>query len=305
MNRRFSTALVPHVFIAPALVFLALFSIAPLLSHILTAIRALVLFDEMVISGAQNAAVAVDIWFGDLKNALSNTVFILIISVFLQTVQAVLLAILVFNFPKRNYFFIVCLAFLPPIFGVAIWSHFTHTVFAAFDGVYYNFLEYIGRPQWFVAYFDEQKTAVLSIALLTGFLFFGGQLQNALVALNQIPPQYNQTLDITGMSMWTRIWTVHIPLIKDQILACVFFGLISTSTIFHTIYAIHGAEAGPNHAFDSLHTLIFRTLLQENGFSQNILGSIAITVNVLFSSAMTLLLFMFFPRSFKKMVKMQ
>lgn len=215
--------------------------------------------------------------------ALLNTTALAIISVSIETVLAVILAISVGYVRRGNIFFRTVFIFpmlLPPIAIGVMWLMILDFNYGVLNAV----LTFIGisGPAWLA----HPRLAFPSIILVdiwhwTSFVFL-----IVLAGVETLPHELSESARIDGASEWQIIWRIILPLLRPIILVAVITRTIFAFKVFEQIYLL--TDGGPGNRTEVVSSYIMRVF-----FNQNRMGYAA-ALSVLTLIFITILVSIFF-----------
>ncbi|WP_172297295.1 ABC transporter permease subunit [Pseudoruegeria sp. HB172150] len=125
-------------------------------------------------------------------------------------------------------------------------------------GLFNNFLASMGIPQVkFLASTTNALPAILAPAVWAGL---GFQIIIFMAGLRAIPPSYYEAARIDGVSWWTVLWEITIPLLKPTIVFIVVFSSIGFLRIFDTVFNMTSTNpGGPLNSTKPLVLMIYQT----------------------------------------------
>ena len=143
-------------------------------------------------------------------------------------------------------------------------------------GLFNNFLSTFGIPQInFLNSTTNALPAILAPAIWAGL---GFQIIIFMAGLRAIPKSYYEAARIDGVSAWTVLWEITIPLLKPTIVFIVVFSSIGFLRIFdHVFNMTTGNPGGPLNSTKPLVLMIYET-----AFSSFDMGYAAAQTVVLF-----------------------
>lgn len=131
-------------------------------------------------------------------------------------------------------------------------------------GVFNNILASMGIPQIeFLRSTTNALPAVLAPAIWAGL---GFQIIIFMAGLRAIPQSYYEAARIDGVSGWTVLWEITLPLLRSTIVFIVVFSSIGFLRIFDHVYNMtSGDPGGPLNSTKPLVLMIYDTAF--NGFN--------------------------------------
>jgi len=119
-----------------------------------------------------------------------------------------------------------------------------------------------------VLWLSSQATVVPSIVLMNVWGSAGNIIVIFLAALQGVPRQLLEAVEIDGGNWWHRFTAVTIPMISPVIFFNVVTGVINSFSVFTQSYVM--TQGGPNNA-----SLFYVVLLYREGFQRNNFGGAA------------------------------
>lgn len=233
-----------YVWMLPALVLIAVFSIYPALSALLHSFTKWDLVRTEFIGFANFGRMFTDNIFW--KSCL-NLIVLMVTGLIFGNVSALFLAELLHNTKSARagsiYRFIFVLpSLLPGMVNMLIW---TKIVFSPFDsGLMNSILAVFGISSQ--GWYAQENLALVSM-ILTGFPWVAGtSFLIYLAGLNNIPESVYEALELDGASVWKRIFYIDLPLLKSQIKYFVMMGIIGAMQSFSMQLVF--TFGGPNYA---------------------------------------------------------
>jgi multiple sugar transport system permease protein len=205
-------------------------------------------------------------------NSLLVTLYYVVLNGALTFVYSLLLALLLNQKTKgqgifRTIFYLPTI--VPIVASSALWLWLYNPNFGLFNEI----LQGIGLPQslWLAA----QTTVVPSIVLMSVWGGAGNTIVIFLAALQGVPRQLLEAVEIDGGNWWHKFWAITWPMISPVTFFNIVVGLINSFQIFTQSYVM--TSGGPNNA-----SLFYVHLMYREGFERNDMGSAAALAWVLF-----------------------
>jgi multiple sugar transport system permease protein len=230
------------LFVAPFLVVFALFLVWPIISGFVMSFTDASLNDRPVeFVGLANYVEAL----GDPAawETLWNTVWFTVLTTVPMIVIPLLFALLTnLGFPGQWLWRMSFFApFLLPVTVVTIfWGWMYHADF----GLANAFLEGIGLDR--VAWLQDEKYAMLSVAITTVWWTLGFNYLLYLAALQDIPQHLYEAASIDGAGGWRQLWSITLPMLGRITGLIAVLQLIASLKVFDQIYLM--TRGGPNGA---------------------------------------------------------
>jgi trehalose/maltose transport system permease protein len=209
----------------------------------------------------------------DFRGALWNTLRFTFVSVFLETVLGLAIALVIHsNFKGRG---IVRAAILipwaiPTVVSAKMWQWMLNDIYGVINvilvntGLVANKIAFLANPNtvlWAMVAVDVWKTTPFMALLL-------------LAGLQLIPSDIYEAADIDGASRWQQFWTLTLPLLTPALVVALIFRTLDALRVFDVIFVM----VGVNTATRSLAIYNRQTLIdfQDLGYGSTV--SVAILV---------------------------
>jgi len=198
-----------------------------------------------------------------------NTLKVTVYFVLLNTAGTTLYSLVVAMFLNQNIRgrgIYRSIFYLPSIVPVVASSALFLWLFNPEFGLFNMMLRGIGLPKQL--WLASQVTVVPSVALMSIWQGAGNTIVIFLAALQGVPRELLEAVEIDGGSWWHRFRAITLPMISPVTFFNVVTGLIASFTIFTQSYVM--TQGGPNNA-----SLFYVLLLYREGFQRNNLGGAA------------------------------
>ena len=262
----------PWIFLAPALFFIAVFSIYPL-------------FETIVLSFMkQNRGV---LTFAGIENykrlfsdqyffiSLKNSIIYLIIQVPIMTILSILLAIILHRGITKLKSMYRTAFFVPFIVESVAYSLIFVLLFQERGVVNFLFSIFnIGPIMWLT----QTWPARIVIMLIITWRWTGYNMVIILAGLQTIPEDYYEASRIDGANAFQQFFYITIPMLKPVILFSTILSTIGTLNLFTEAYLL--TNGGPNNSTITLGLYIYRQAFQSLNLTYAATISVAILVIV-------------------------
>ncbi|MEI0559621.1 sugar ABC transporter permease [Brachyspira intermedia] len=262
----------PWIFLAPALFFIAVFSIYPL-------------FETIVLSFMkQNRGV---LTFAGIENykrlfsdqyffiSLKNSLIYLIIQVPIMTILSILLAIILHRGITKLKSMYRTAFFVPFIVESVAYSLIFVLLFQERGVVNFLFSIFnIGPIMWLT----QTWPARIVIMLIITWRWTGYNMVIILAGLQTIPEDYYEASRIDGANAFQQFFYITIPMLKPVILFSTILSTIGTLNLFTEAYLL--TNGGPNNSTITLGLYIYRQAFQSLNLTYAATISVAILVIV-------------------------
>jgi multiple sugar transport system permease protein len=275
------------IFLAPALLFIALFLFFPLVWVLIISFTDTTLTGPAAANpsfvGISNYTGLFDFsrWMrlGNFGNALRNTIIFVLGSAILGQVPLGLAIALAFHRRKgllrEIVFSLATIAWILPGVAVAFaWIAFLDRDFGTFNAL----LALLGLPKidW---YFDYPLLAIIIFNIWRGTAF---SMLLFSAALGNIPPSYWETADVIGASPWQRFRDIIFPLIRSNLFTALILVTLWTFNVF-TPYLITGG--GPLYRSETVPIYTYRVAFKFFEFGKGAaIAVVMMTINFLLAS---------------------
>lgn len=243
-----------YLFMAPTLLVLGIFTIAPILYAIFLALHKVELLGdvEYQFRGLSNfMRVAEDQRVGI---ALKNTVQYVAVVVPVQTVLALILAVVLNTQIKgRNLFRL--LYFVPTVTSSAVLTLIFMWVYNS-NGLLNTWLAAVGLPTY--NWLGDPGVALKAIMLMNIWSTAPLFMVIYLAALQDIPRSFYEAATMDGVSDWEQFLYITVPLLRPVTFFVVVMGVIGTFQLFDQTYIFSAGSGGPNNSTLTVVLLIYQ-----------------------------------------------
>lgn len=263
---------IPYALIAPSIIFLLLFFAWPVFEAVLLALRA----PDGSFTLTHFQRMSRDLFFMD---AVRNTIVLVIVTIPLQIVLALCMAMLLQGISRGRDLFLYVWTIPLGISDLAagiVWL----TIFTE-RGYLNSFLHWIGlmdRPQLWLSH--EMPVALfISVVVAEAWRATAIVLVILVAGLQLIPKEYGEAAEVFGATPWRRFWKVTLPLLKPSLQVALILRTIAAFGVFAVVEALGGRNlpvlAGEAFFWYSL----YRSPAVASAYAVIIMGiSMAITV---------------------------
>ncbi|MGF9696890.1 carbohydrate ABC transporter permease [Paenibacillus sp. MABNR03] len=274
---RFRTKMIPYLFVAPAILLLAIFSIVPII------VSTFISFTDMDLVGLANWSkihfIGIDNFielFNDKVFIVSmlNTMFYVCIGVPVVVLLSLVVALLL-NYGSNAFFSAFrTIYYLPTITNIVaiavIWSYLYNQQYGLFNYL----LSLAGTDS--IPWLEKPFVAKISLLILAVWQGLGVNMIIFLAALKSIPEMYYEAAEIDGANRWQRLWHITLPSIRYAIFFVVVTKLIGWLQFFEEPFVMTGG--GPLNGTISMALFIY-----QEGFQYSKFGYAAAASTVLFA----------------------
>jgi multiple sugar transport system permease protein len=263
-------------FVMPAVVLLSLVTVYPLLSVLyLSFQRRLLIFDIAKFAGLDNYRFLLSdhrFW-----NALGNTVYFTSVSVTLELLLGLAVALLLnrhFRYKGLVTAAVLVPWAIPTVVSARMWEWIYNTDFGVMNYLLGVKINWLGSPLWALnaaVFMDVWKTTPFAVILL-------------LAGLRVIPRDLYQAARIDGAGAWQLFTRITLPLLMPVIVVVLIFRTLDAFRVFDAVYVLTGG--GPANTTETLSIYAYKVLFQTLQFGY---GSTLSVVMFLCTGAITVL----------------
>lgn len=263
MMRVNGQAIQPYLFLLPALVLFATFSVFPFYLMMETS-----LFQWDGVSpirqfvGLHNYAQAI-LHDPVFHQSFIHGSWVTLLALTFQNALALLLAIAVNrNLPGRGIYRTIF--FLPPILSEIVVGLIWFWIYDGNFGILNESLTRLGLASWARSWLADPHTALNAIAVIHMWKGFGWGFVIFLAGLQTIPDELYEAARVDGAGSWYRFWHITIPLLSPVVILVSILTILGTMQIFALIIATTGG--GPGYHTEVPITRIFASMLGSSRF---------------------------------------
>ena len=251
-------------FLGPATVVFAAFITYPILSALAFSLYAWEGIGRRGFIGLANFGrlFATFPYSGLLVNAFWHNVLVFVVTMVIQNVAALALALLLARGPwgTRGYRVIF---FLPVTLSLVIvgflWALFLNPVF----GLVNKFLTLTHVSALARPWLGDASTALLTLTVVNAWRWLGFPTIVFLAGINAVPEEYVEAARIDGAAEWDVTRCIVLPLLAPAVTIIVLLTFIGSFNWFELPYIMQGVSGAPNRATDVLSLLFYRTAFGE------------------------------------------
>ena len=279
---------IPYLFVIPAMLFLVVFTLYPLIYMIYLSFT-----DWTLVSKTKNF-VGFDnfeyIWQrADFLNALGNTFFYTFWTVLTLMIASILFAVWLHKDTRLNSFTRTAM-FTPHVIALLSVSMVWSWLMNEDTGLLNMLLQSVGLPtsRWL----NSSDTAMGSIVLVSWWQSVGYYTLIIFAALQGIPSEIYEAADLDSADPINRFFRITLPLISPQVFLCLITMTIGSFKVFETIKVM--TAGGPGKSTQVLVYYIYIT-----AFSMQFkigIASAAGTVLLIIVGLLTILYFAFLSK---------
>jgi multiple sugar transport system permease protein len=255
MNRRkWRDAAAGYLFMAPTLLVIGVFLLAPILYALYLSFHKVQLLGGIsyrFVDIANYTRMAADsrMWI-----ALYNTFEYALIVVPLQTMLAIVLASVLNSKIRGRYAFRV-LYFIPTVTSSAVLTLIFMWIFKT-DGLLNDFLALFGFKGY--NWLGDPKVALKGIMMMNIWSTAPYYMVIYLAALQDIPDSLYEAAEIDGAKTLRKFWHITLPMLKPVTFFVVTMGIIGTFQLFDQAYIFSNGSGGPNNSTLTVVLLVYQ-----------------------------------------------
>jgi raffinose/stachyose/melibiose transport system permease protein len=151
------------------------------------------------------------------------------------------------------------LLFLPTMLSVVIIGFIWQLILSPLWGISKGFLTTFGLGSLFAPWLGQEGTALITVSLISVWQFVGIPMILIYAALINIPDDLIDAATVDGAPPFYVFWVIRLPLVYPTLGVVSILTFVGNFNAFDLIYAMKGAQAGPNGATDILGTFFYRT----------------------------------------------
>lgn len=252
-------ALAGYAFVAPALIFLLIFSLAPFAFTVWVSLHEwnmLTPISEMPFRGLENYRYLL---FDDplFRETFRNTVYFAIANVGISVVFALCIA-LILNGPVKFRAFWRAAFFIPyvtvPVAIAIVWRSILNDRYGMLNGL----LDFVGLPnQPFLDSVSQVMPSMIGIAIWQGVGYY---MIIFLAGLQAIPHDLYEAGKLDGASSWGLFWSITLPLLRPTMLFVIVVNTLNSLQIFDLPFVL--TEGGPVNSTNTLVLYMYDTTFQ-------------------------------------------
>jgi multiple sugar transport system permease protein len=200
-------------------------------------------------------------------NALANTLYFTVVSVALEVILGLAIAMLLHRAFKGKGFMraIVLIPWaIPTVVAAKMWEWMYNGDFGVLNYLLGAHINWLGSAVWALnaaIFLDVWKTTPFVALLL-------------MAGLHTIPKELYQAAKVDGASPWVTFLRVTLPLLRPLLLVVLIFRTIDAFRVFDTIYVLTGG--GPGNTTETLSIYAYKVLFQTLQFGYG--STLAVTV---------------------------
>ncbi|HZG87770.1 sugar ABC transporter permease [Paenibacillus sp.] len=263
------------LFLAPTLLFFLAFYAYPIITVFISSFADWRLASSMSFVGFDNyASLGTD---ADFAAGLAHTLLWLVIHWVVYVGMGLAVAVMTAN-GSRFSRFVRTAYLLPNMIPIAALAFLFYFIFNPSIGPINGFLEAVGLERWALNWYQDTRTAFLTVTLTS--VLYGGILCLLFAAeISAIPAEVYESAKIDGSSELRTAFSITLPLLRNMIGTAMILTTVHVLKSFEIIYLT--TVGGPGNDTVNLPILIFRMAMNNNnlGYS-NTIAVVTIVIGV-------------------------
>jgi raffinose/stachyose/melibiose transport system permease protein len=249
------------IFLAPAVLVYTALMIIPLFGTLLSSLMNEDAAGERVFVGLRNFATLFGdaLWSDAFWNALGNNTWFFVIHMLVQNPIGIALAAILSTPRLRMAAFYRTAIFIPTILSFVIVGFVWKLILSPIWGIAPGMLDAVGLKFLFAPWLGKEEYALTTLALISVWQFVGIPMMLIYAALLSIPDEVIEAAEMDGITGWSQVWKIKLPLILPSIGIISILTFVGNFNAFDLIYVAQGALAGPDFSTDILGTFLYRT----------------------------------------------
>lgn len=268
--------MMPFLFLLPALIFLAIFVLLPLVQNLYNSF-----FEFSVFSPSKTFIGLFNFKrvFADktLRIGLKNNLIYAIFSVIFQVGLGLVIAAVLENkvFRKIAPFFRV-VYFMPVMISISVIALLFAFIYNPQMGILNSFLEMIGLDSWAHTWLGNPKTAIYAVIAMSQWQSMGYIMMLTVVAIQKIPAELYEAAEIDGASKIRQFFNITIPQIKQTLFVNTLITITGSMLVFNEPYILtKGGGPGVSSITSAIH-------MYQEGFLKDNMGYASTIALVIF-----------------------
>jgi raffinose/stachyose/melibiose transport system permease protein len=248
------------LFVLPAFVIYSLFTLLPMIASLGLSLFNWTGYGDKTFIGLGNFVklFTVEPFNTLFFNALSNTFIFFGLTVVLQNIIALLIAIFLNKELKFSKFFRT-VYFIPATVSIVIVGFLWTLIYNPIWGTLNALLKNVGLAEWAKPWLGDPDIALIAISFANAWQYMGIPLMLFLAGLQSISQEIYEASDIDGVNAWNKFFYITLPLLSPVIFIVTTLTFVGVFSAFEIIFAMQGTLAGPNYSTDILGTFFYRT----------------------------------------------
>lgn len=284
------TRIVPLIYMAPALLMLALFVYYPLVRNIMNGFYEWNPFtlDRSFVSLDNYTRLFKDpVFFTVLKNNLLYAIISVILQVGLGLVIAAILEDKIF---RRFSTFFRTTFFIPVLISMTVIGILFSFIYNPDVGLLNSFLRLIGLDAWTEGWLGNPKTSIFAVIAVSQWQSIGYTVMLYVLAVQKVPGELYEAATIDGAGKIRTFLSITVPQVKEMTFVLLIYTVTGSFLVFSEVYVL--TAGGPSNS-----SQVFSTYLYQKAFIDNEPGFASAIANVILGIT---LIFYFIQNKFLK-----
>ena len=191
-------------------------------------------------------------------NALGNNAYFFVITMLIQNVVALALAVLLERGLRGSNVF-RAIFFAPSTISVVIVGYLWLLIYNPMWGALNKVLAMVGINMRNFAWLGNEGTALTAVAVANAWQYTGIPMMLFIAGINAIPNEQYEAVAVDGGGEWHKFRYVTLPNLKPILFIVSTMTFVGNFSSFEIIYAMEGTLGAPNYSTDTLGTFFYRT----------------------------------------------
>ncbi|CCH78622.1 putative fructose-amino acid permease [Nostocoides japonicum T1-X7] len=262
------------LWIAPALVLLAVFVYYPILDNFRLSLYSWNAFSPAHFVGIDNYRTAAQdpVFWRALRN---NTTFA-IVSLICQVGFSLALAAILEEFVHSRLRGILrTIYFIPAVISITVAGILFSFLYNPQIGLVNRALEAVGLDSWTHSWLGEPSTAMGSIIAMSQWQSIGYTAVLFVVAIQRIPREYYEAAKVDGAGPIRQFFSITVPMVREMTTLMVILTISGAFLVFNEVQVM--TSGGPSNS-----SQVLGTWLYQNAFLQDNMGYASAIATVIF-----------------------
>jgi len=255
--------ILPYLFVAPALILLAVFVYGPAFENIIYSLFSWSSLDpDWTFVGTANyhRLFTNPIFWTSLFNNTAYAVISVLVQVFLALCIAAILQAGLFRSGLATLF--RTSLFLPSILPVTVVGLLWQLIYQPSIGLIDQALFASGLGNLSRVWLGEEQTALYAVILVSQWQWTGYMVALFMVAIAAIPRDLYEALEMEGASRIQQFRYITVPGVRESILILTVITIFGAFKVFDIVWVM--TAGGPNHASEVLGTHMYRSAFRDD-----------------------------------------
>lgn len=168
---------------------------------------------------------------------------------------------------------------LPLVLSITVISQLWLSIYDAEWGLLNQFLNLIGLGQFQTRWLIEQETALVSVAIVGMWQYFGWLTLLSYAGLKTIPTEYFEAASIDGANFLTTTRKITLPLMSDTIKMILVISTVGGLFTFPQVYIMTGG--GPGTLTQTVMMFIYSQVFSSQHFGYGCAASTLVIIEII------------------------